>query len=152
VQVTQANLWLLEANTTTATNALILDFQILGDANDGMALARRYTQLCHVGRTNTRSDHYGYEMNYWLGPTGVATTIATRDCLAYNPGNLTVVNLGTTGWEVVDGTNGLQMFDTQADAGNGVLVMRHATNICTIGRNEPATAPNHTPYSTTYFQ
>jgi hypothetical protein len=139
------NYWLVRSGS------LSLQFDVGGDATDALALARRYAQLCTLGRTNTRTDHFSYVMYYWLGPTGATTTIATRDCVAYSSTDITIVNLGVAGWEVVSGGNGLQLFDTQADAENGVLALRHAGNLCVIGRNEPTTAPNHTSLFTTYL-
>jgi hypothetical protein len=45
----------------------------------------------------------------------------------------------------------LQLFDTQADADAGVMVLRHTTNVCYVGRDEPPTEPNRTAHITKYF-
>jgi hypothetical protein len=130
---------------------MVLTFEFQADANDGLALAKRYTQLCYIGRSNHRADHYSYVMNYWPAPSGLTTTIATRDCTPYSRDTLSVVNAGAIGWEVTDGSNVLQLFDTQADADAGVMVLRHTTNVCYVGRDEPPTEPNRTAHITKYF-
>jgi len=130
----------------------LLNFMYQADGGDGLALAKRYTQLCFIGRGNTYTvTHWSYILKYWRGPTGTATAIATRDCVAYNRPGLTVVPVSSNDYEVTDGTIVLQQFASQADAGAGVTVLEHSTNMCYIGRDEPLNAPNRASRLTEYY-
>jgi hypothetical protein len=60
---------------------------------------------------------------------------AAEDCVAYNPANLTVKSAGPTGWLLLDGAHSLALFDSEADAEDGVRVARNSTMSCFIGRD-----------------
>lgn len=60
---------------------------------------------------------------------------AAEDCVSYNPSNLTIEDLGATGWRMRDGGHAMVLFDTKTDAENGVKVARNHTRMCFIGRN-----------------
>lgn len=57
------------------------------------------------------------------------------DCVGYNPSNLSVESAGADGWLMVDGGHSLALFDTEADANDGVKVARNYTKSCFIGRD-----------------
>jgi hypothetical protein len=104
------------------------------DAQDGLKLAKAYKTECWIGRSNTRTNRYQYIMSYWTDPVLPAPAIASPDCLSHNPSNLTVVDLGSLGWRIDDGSEAIQLFDTKADADKGVLVMKHYNRHCYVGR------------------
>lgn len=130
-------------------SSTLLAYKSLADANDAVKMARRYSQECFIGRTNTRTDRYSYIFDYWRGPTGVTTTLASTDCIPYDRNNLTIVNMGATGWRIRDSRSSIALFDTQADANAGLLVMRHYTHICYIGRDYSGS--DRSRYITEYF-
>jgi hypothetical protein len=127
----------------------LLAFDSEANAEKGLALAQRYRTECFIGRSNTRTNRYQYIFEYWKDPSGLTATVPNPDCIPYNPGNLTVENLGATGWRIDDGPSWLVLFDTQQDANNGLLVMRMSTHICYIGRDN--SGPNRYQQMTTYL-
>ena len=73
---------------------------------------------------------------------------ASEDCVGYNPSNLTVTTSGDA-WVLRDGSHGMVLFDTQADAEDGRRVARNWTKLCFIGRDN--TEPDRYRYIVTYF-
>ncbi len=67
------------------------------------------------------------------------------DCVGYNPSNLSVESAGADGWLMVDGGHSLALFDTEADADDGVKVARNYTKSCFVGRG------NHRPERSRYI-
>ena len=59
---------------------------------------------------------------------------ATEDCVSYNPANLTVAAQGDA-WILRDGNHSMKLFDTKADAENGLKVARDWKQMCFIGRD-----------------
>ncbi|HZM74830.1 MAG TPA: hypothetical protein VFC19_03840 [Candidatus Limnocylindrales bacterium] len=127
----------------------LLAYKREADAKDGLAMAKRFRQHCFVGRDNKRPERYRYVMDYWREPSGIATTIAAPDCIRFNPGNLSIVDLGATGWQIRDGSSYIAVLDTRKDAESMVLVMKHYTNICYLGRGYSGS--DRLRYITTYF-
>jgi hypothetical protein len=126
----------------------LLAYQNQADANDGAALARRYTQQCFVGRSNTCSNRYQCIMDYWLGPSNLSSTIAVQDCIPYNRNQLSETPSGSD-WQVSDPTSIIGLFSSKADADAAVMVLRHTSNICYVGRDQ--TGSNRLAYITNYF-
>jgi hypothetical protein len=122
--------WLL---TDGVSRMLTLDNQ--ADAERALALARRHTAHCFIGRGNTRPDRPRYISHYWTGNSGITTTIAGEDCISYNPGTVGVFDRGALGWRLEDGSNFLVLFDNHADANRGLTVARAASRLCFVGRN-----------------
>ena len=60
------------------------------EAQQVIALARRYKGHCFIGRGNTRSNHSDYVVDYWIAPTNVPSTIQKEDCREYDRGSLTI--------------------------------------------------------------
>jgi hypothetical protein len=127
----------------------LLAYQNQADANDGAALAQRYTQQCFIGRSNTCSNRYQCIMDYWLGPSGMSTTLAVQDCIPYDRNNLAVTQSGSD-WQLADPGSTIGLFSTQADANAAVMVLKHTNNICYVGRDQ-APGPNRLAYITNYF-
>jgi len=127
----------------------LLAYKREADAKDGVAVAKRFRQHCFVGRNNTRPERYRYVMDYWREPSGINTTIANPDCIRLNPANLSIVDLGATGWQIRDGSSYLAVLDTKKDAESMVLVMKHYTNVCYLGRGY--NGADRLMYITTYF-
>jgi hypothetical protein len=115
-------------------NHALLAYKREVDAKAGLALAKAYKKHCFIGRNNTRADRFLYIMDYWLDPVAPSPAITNPDCLSHNPGNLSVVDLGATGWGVRDGAKSIAVFDTKADADKGVLVLKHYNRHCYVGR------------------
>jgi hypothetical protein len=53
--------WLLER----ADGAIFRAFANREDADAGLAVARQHTQLCYIGKDNTRPNRVAYIMEYW---------------------------------------------------------------------------------------
>jgi hypothetical protein len=119
------------------------------DAQTGLAVAKRYTKHCFIGRGNTRTDRYRYIMDYYRGPSGIATVIPSPDCLPHNGDNLSIEDLGATGWRVNQGSEAIALFDTKADAQAAILVMKHYNRHCYIGRGYSGS--DRLKYITDYF-
>ncbi len=100
-----------------------------------LALAKRYRQVCFIGRGNYRDDKDAYIFEYWRNPSGINTTIpdSEDDCSPYNRNNLTVEDMGSGyGWRVKDHDHPLQVFDNESDAKNGKIVLLKYNQICTV--------------------
>ena len=67
-------------------------------------------------------------------PMVVAVLPAPEDCVTYNPANLTVAAQGDA-WILRDGNHSMKLFDTKADADNGLKVARDWKQMCFIGRD-----------------
>jgi hypothetical protein len=113
----------------------LMAFKQSSDADQGLALAKAFKKHCFIGRGNSRPDPQRYIMDYWLDPVPGAASVPNPDCIAHNPNNLTVHDLGATGWRVQDGSQYIAIFDTKADAENAAKVMRHYNRNCYIGRS-----------------
>ncbi|NUR73565.1 MAG: hypothetical protein HOU81_22320 [Hamadaea sp.] len=115
-------------------NQAMMAFKRQEDAVAGQALAQAYRLQCFVGRDNTRPDRYRYIYTYWKEPVRPAPAIANPDCLSHDPTSLTVANAGDIGWRVQSGSEYIEVMSTEADANNVLLVMRHHTAHCYVGR------------------
>jgi hypothetical protein len=112
----------------------LLVFKRQADADAGLALAKSYKKHCWIGRTNTRSNHGAYVMDYWLDAVAGAAAVPNPDCLPHTASQLAVASSGTSGWLVTNGSEAVKLLDTKADADNAVLVMKHYNRHCYIGR------------------
>jgi hypothetical protein len=119
------------------------------DAQTALAVAKRYTKHCFIGRGNTRTDRYRYIMDYYRSLSGIATVIPSPDCLTHNGDNLSIEDLGATGWRVNQGGEAIALFDTKADAQAAILVMKHYNRHCYIGRGYSGS--DRLKYITDYF-
>jgi hypothetical protein len=137
--------WLL---TDGRSRMLILDNQ--EDAERALALARRHTAHCFIGRDNTRSNRRDYVHEYWTGDSGIETTINGEDCLGYNPNNLQIVDIGALGWRLIDGSHWIAIYDDKKDAEAGLAVAKQNTKYCFIGRDN--TRPNRRDYIVEYWR
>lgn len=111
----------------------ILDNQ--NDAEKALELAKRHTNQCFIGRDNTRPDRRSYIVEYWTGDSGITTTMASEDCIPYNPKNLQILNEGTSGWLLTDGFSRMVILDNEIDAKNALILAKRNTNQCFIGRD-----------------
>jgi hypothetical protein len=68
-----------------------------------------------------------------LAPQVLQAVPAPIDCVSYNPANLSVVAFGDA-WRLQDGNHYLKLFDTKADADDGLKVARNWKQFCFIGR------------------
>jgi hypothetical protein len=136
--------WLL---TDGGSRMLMLDNQ--ADAQRAMALARRHTHHCFIGRDNHRPDRIRYIVHYWRGNPGAVATPGD-DCLGYNPATVGVFDRGAIGWRLEDGAHSMLLFDNEADANRGLIVARAFSNLCFIGRNN--SRPNRADYIVQYWR
>lgn len=104
------------------------------DAQTALAVAKRHKKHCFIGRNNTRTDRKRYIMDYYREPSGINTVLTNPDCISHDPAALTYEDLGATGWRVRTSGELIALFDTKADAQNAILVMKHYTKHCYIGR------------------
>jgi hypothetical protein len=137
--------WLL---TDGRSRMLILDNR--EDAEKALALARRYTAHCFIGRDNTRPNRDDYVHEYWLGESGIETVIPNEDCIPYNPDTLRIVDEGANGFLLTDGHSRMAMYATRADADEGLRLAKLYTKQCFIGRGNHR--PNRKDYIVEYWK
>ncbi len=113
----------------------LMSFKQSSDADQGLALAKAFKKHCFIGRGNGKPEPYRYIMDYWLDPVTGAAPVSNPDCVSYNPNNLTVNDLGATGWRIEDGSHYIILLATKADAENAVKVMKHYNRSCYVGRS-----------------
>ncbi|MBV1856601.1 hypothetical protein [Catellatospora tritici] len=102
----------------------------------GSSLAQRYRRHCYIGRGNSREDRDTFVFDYWRDPSGQRPAIEGEqdNCSEYEPGHLVAEDMGHgDGWRVKDHDHILQVFDTEADARAGSLVLAHYRRICFLG-------------------
>jgi hypothetical protein len=100
-----------------------------------LALAKRYRQVCFIGRGNFRDEKEAYIFEYWRNPSGINSPIpdSEDDCSSYDRNNLQVNDMGGgEGWRVKDDDHVLQIFDNEADARNGRIVLAKYNQICYV--------------------
>src|SRR5262245_28803294 len=109
--------WLL---TDGRSRMLMLDNK--EDAEKALALARRHTSHCFIGRSNTRPNRKDYVYEYWVGNSGIETVIPNEDCIPYNPDTLLTVDEGANGFLLTDGRSRMALYATLEDAEEGLRV------------------------------
>jgi hypothetical protein len=126
--------------------------QLLSPSSDGLidagnlvALYRRYTQVCYVGRNNPQ-----FMLTFFKNPSGQQTTVAPEDCVPYSAAALQVVNQGGSGWALVSGGTQLGLLVTAFDAAVASAVAAHASTECFIGRR--TTRPSSSAFITEYWK
>jgi hypothetical protein len=103
----------------------------------GVNVAKRYRKLCFLGKNNGREEKGEYVFEYWRDASGSTPAVPDESCSNYDRNNLTVENMGSgQGWRVKDHDNPLQLFDNEADARNGKLVLAKYGKICYLGRGD----------------
>ncbi|HEX8845959.1 MAG TPA: hypothetical protein VF791_15010 [Pyrinomonadaceae bacterium] len=137
--------WLL---TDGSSRMLILDNR--ADAERALALARRHTAHCFIGRNNNRPNRRDFIVEYWTGDSGIRTTIAGEDCISYNPSTLEIRNEGAGGWLLTDGNSRMLMLANRADAEQALGITSQSSRQCFIGRNN--TRPNRKDYIVEYWR
>ncbi|MDQ0373760.1 hypothetical protein [Cellulomonas humilata] len=123
--------WLL---TDGPSRMLVLDSE--EDGNNALAVAQHFTTQCFIGRPNA-------EMEYWNGPSPGAPSLTRTDCIPYDNTNLTIRS-APSGWQLIQGSMLMATFETEADAGRGLVVAQASGRQCFVGRVSP-------PGETTYF-
>lgn len=121
----------------------VLAFKRAVDADQGLELAKTYKKHCFVGRGTS------HVMDYWLDPVKAAPAIASADCLAHDPAQLKIVDLGAPGWRVETTVEAIVVFATKQDAEKALMVMKHYNRHCYIGRGY--TGSDRLSYLTTWF-
>jgi hypothetical protein len=129
-------IWLLTDGTSR-----IATFSREEDAGAALALARRYSVHCFIGRhPSTRpgvkvAERANYLVHYWRGPTGAVTTLLREDCVAFDRSQLRTADNGPNGWSVTDGAGLTLTLDNEADATSALALARQYSAYCTIGRD-----------------
>ena len=137
--------WLL---TDGVSRMLMLDN--VTDARNALALAKRHTAHCFVGRDNRRADRQNYIVEYWKGNSGISTNITNEDCISYNENNLSIRNEGAAGWLLTDGSSRMFMLDNRRDAAQTKQIAENNSRQCFIGRGN--TRSNRKNYIVNYWQ
>lgn len=111
-----------------------------------VALYRRYTEICYIGR------NYGsqYIVTYFKGASGQQTTVAPEDCVAYSPATLQVVGQGASGDALMSGGTQIALLANAFEAALANAVAAHASNECFIGRANAR--PNPHNFITDYWK
>jgi hypothetical protein len=137
--------WLL---TDGGSRMLVLDNR--ADAAKALALARRHTAHCFIGRDNRRPNRRDFIVEYWTGDSGIATTIQGEDCISYNPGTLEIRNEGARGWLLTDGSSRMVTLDNRRDAEQAMGVASGFSSQCFIGRDN--NRPDRKAYIVNYWR
>jgi len=120
------------------------------DAQKGLAVARRHTRHCFIGRGNSRSDRKRYIFEYWEGDSGIESTVpGEEDCIPYDPDSLRIEKKRGVGWLLKNDRSSMAVFDTREDAQQGLAVARKYTRTCYIGRGNDRS--NRRNYIMRYF-
>jgi hypothetical protein len=137
--------WLL---TDGRSRMLMLDNH--ADATKALALARRHTRRCFIGRNNTRPNRRDYIVTSWGGRSGITTSLGTEDLIPYTPASLRIVDEGSRGWLLTDGRSRMLMLDNQADARAALALAKQHRAQGFIGRNN--TRPDRKRYIVQYWR
>lgn len=118
-------------------------FDTQADANDGVKVARNYTERCFIGRGNDRPDRYAYITTYFQSPSGLPFGPApTLDCESYDPAEVGIRDAGEDGWRLTfDGADLPLQFDSMPDMARGRDVATDHTQLCFIGRGNDRPDP-----------
>lgn len=131
----------LLAGSLSGIQARVFLFDTRADADNGLAVYQRFSSICYVGRSNSRSNRIAYIFPYWLDATGRSTTVQPEDCEPYDPSTLGVASAGSSGWTLSASGRQLMLLDTAADASTMLAVAQKYSSQCFIGRgNARATA------------
>jgi len=144
----EAGVWVVRSGTTEIVRVYGGPSDSNGD--HALAVAKRYTKVCFIGRGNTREGREEYVFEYWRDPSGINTTLpdAEEACSSYDRTNVIVDDAGADAWRVRDDDHVLQMFDTEHDASNGKLVLEKYDQICYVQSLTPGDEyPAHISYA-----
>lgn len=128
------NAYVVEAGSVVVMRLYGAAGSDLGDK--GLALAKRHSKHCFLGRKNTREQKAGYIFDYWRNQVSGAAAVpdGESDCSSYDRTNLTVEDMGNgDGWRVKDHDHVLHLFDNERDARNGKLVLSKYKAMCMLG-------------------
>ena len=120
------------------------------NAERALALARRHTAHCFIGRDNIRPNRKDFIVEYWTGASMIPTAINGEDCISYNRWNLRIVDEGASGWLLTDGRSRLLMLADREDAERALDMARRNSRQCFIGRDN--TRSNRQDYILGYWQ
>jgi serine/threonine protein kinase/uncharacterized protein YjdB len=134
----------------TDGSAVIATLDNESEAQQVIALARRYKGHCFIGRGNTRPNHNDYVVDYWVAPTNVPSIIPKEDCHDYDRGSLVIKEVGAAGFSVEDRNTRLAFADTRADAKKIWDIAKEHLALCVIARNN--TRPNRRDYMVQYWR
>src|SRR2546430_16536308 len=106
-------------------------------AQDAVSLAKRYHEVCYLGRDDPLPNHYVW--HYWHKPTGTVTQIAESEhsfCLPYNNKNLTIEADGGS-WTVKSteqngGSSSFGPFGLLQEAQNMQRLAAAVTSVCAV--------------------
>ena len=139
-----ANGWLL-----TDGNSRMKILDDYEDATEALAVARRHTHHCFIGRNNTRPERRRYITEYWLGNSGINGGPIGTDCLPYNSAHVRIVDEGVNGWLLTDGVSRMDVLDNLQDAEHALgLALEHDAH-CFVGRGN--SRPNRSTYILEYW-
>lgn len=96
------------------------------------------TALCsreggHHDRTDSVRHRIPCQNEDW--PVTTDGAIPDKDCIGYDPSQLSIENLGELGWRLNSGSLAMKLFDNETDARMGMTVAAHYSEQCFIGRD-----------------
>lgn len=151
--VEQTNGWQL-VEEVAGGRRLMATLDNQADAGDALALAKRHTAHCFIGRDNTRPNRLDYILRYWNGGSDIQTVIVQRDCIFHNPEKLEVVREGNDWFLIEVGDSFIHYMKTLAserDAHVSLNLARRYTSSCYIGRNN-SRGPQRRSYILQYWE
>jgi hypothetical protein len=114
------------------------DVLSLGSREDGeraLAVARRHTAVCFVGRSASGPKKSAVAVtHYWTGSSGIRTEIGDEDCVGYDKAALVLKQRGLQ-WRITSGRHLLMALDSEDDARRAYDVAKGFDQHCFIGRS-----------------
>lgn len=120
------------------------------DAENALAVVRKYSQQCFIGRGNSRPNRKDYIVQYWQTPSGISSNVSESDCLPYLTNNLSIQNEGASGWRLTDGSSRMKILDNESDARAMLALAQRNSQHCFIGRGNAR--PDRMNYVFEYWQ
>ncbi len=105
------------------------------DAANAKSEFQLYTQLCFIGRNNSRANRANYIMTYLQGPSGMSSPAFAEDCIPYSPAGLHLIANADGSVTLASAGSLMQTLDNNADGTLALSVAHAHSNQCFIGRN-----------------
>ncbi len=139
----------VSANLATAAQAITAQFTLSFKVTTlTINLGRNNTlQVQSFDRFTDSSNRTAYTQSYTF-VRGGQPGLPSKDCLAYKPGNLRIVQ-EPSDWLLTDGVSRMLIFASQNDAQNALKLAQQYDKHCFIGRNN--TRPNRQDFIVEYW-
>ena len=148
--------WSTDKILLTDGLASILTIGVNDDQENAMNLAKRHTQRCFIGRSNTNGegdvDSQDHALELWRVNSTFTAKIEPSDCDEYNADGVVAPRQQEDGrWLITDGAR-LQLFtNSREDADSALTLAKRHSKVCFISRI-PGSANQPSNYVTQYWE